>query len=114
MAKKKRYHQSVKDRMSESRGMERYETVKHMRSTEQYAGDRERKRMEYEDSRMIHEDHNAVANLPQNVMMKPWPKSVYATYNLDDTISGIDYQMWEDSDMKKSNKYKRGRFPEKY
>ena len=99
---------------SRSSGMERYETVKNMRRTEEYAGDRERKRMEYEDSRMIHEDHSAVANLPQNVMMKPWPKSVYATYHLDDTISGIDYQMWEDSDMKKSNKYKRSRFPEKY
>jgi len=37
MAKKKRYHQSVKDRMSESRGMERYETVKNMRRTEEYA-----------------------------------------------------------------------------
>ena len=42
-------------------------------------------------SRMIQEDHNAVANLPQEVHYKPWPKQpVGVGYYLDDTIDGID------------------------
>lgn len=109
MAKKKRYYQSRKDRMDESRGMARK-----FRKMEEYAGEGQRNRMEYEDSKMIHEDHSQVANLPQQVMMKAWPDSVYARYNLNDTISGIDVQMYDDSEMKKSNGYKRGKFPEKY
>ena len=59
-----------------------------------YAGVDSRRRMEKEDSMMISEDHSAIANMPQQVMMKMWPGS----YNgeglegLDDTIRGINNQ----------------------
>lgn len=46
---------------------------------------------ENEMSKMIHEDHSAVANLPQQPVMKPYPKAPYGnSYYLDDTITGID------------------------
>lgn len=46
---------------------------------------------EMEMSKMIREDRGAVANLPQEVHYKPWPKQpIGNNYYLDDTISGID------------------------
>lgn len=76
---------------------------------EEYAGYDPRRRREYEDSMMINEDHNAVANLPQDVKYHEWPKTDYARYHLDDTLRGVDKQI--DDDMKKK---KKEQFPEKY
>lgn len=84
----KRYHQSRKDRMDERKGMDR--------RLGEYAGYDAKRRQELEDSGMIHEDHSAVANLPQEVMMKPWPKRPYLDYELDDTIREVDDQMGDD------------------
>ena len=59
-----------------------------------YAGMEPRRRQEMEDAGMIHEDHSAIANLPQQVMIKPYPKTDhYMPEGLDDTISGIDRQI---------------------
>ncbi len=59
-----------------------------------YEGKADRRKMEMQDSSMISEDHSAVANMPQGVMMKSWPKvDSYMPEGLDDTISGIDRQM---------------------
>lgn len=102
MAKRKRYHQSVKDRMAESRGMERH-------YAEAYAGMDPRRRLEMEDSGMIHEDRSAPANLPQGVKYHPWPQTGYSKYRLDDTIRGVDKQMDDDMKMQKKEQY-----PEKY
>lgn len=100
---KKRYYQSKKDRLDESRGMKEY-----------YAGKDERRRMEYEDSMMIREDRNAVANLPQDVIMKEYPRADYGDgFRLNDTIRGVDAQMAEDKSGERKN-HKSGRFPEKY
>jgi hypothetical protein len=61
---------------------------------EYYAGSGARRRQELEDGGMIHEDHSAIANLPQNVMMKPYPKTgPYMPEDLDDRIEGVDRQM---------------------
>ena len=51
----------------------------------------------------ISESKSSVANMPQEVSYKPWPKGGhYEDYYLDDTISGIDKQMDEDgAKMKK-------------
>lgn len=66
---------------------------------EMYAGMEPRRRQELEDAGMIHEDHNAIANMPQNVMIKKYPKT--GPYNpeiLDDTIESVDAQMdYDDS-----------------
>jgi hypothetical protein len=68
-----------------------------------YAGGGARRRMELEDGGMIHEDHSAIANLPQNVMMKPYPKTgPYMPEDLDDRIEGVDRQMdFDDSQRRK-------------
>jgi len=100
---KKRYYQSKKDRRDESRGMKEY-----------YDKMDPRRRRELEDSMMISEDHSAMANLPQNVMMKEYPKAPYLVdgdMNLNDTIRGVDEQMWKDSH---GRDLKKDKYPEKY
>lgn len=60
-----------------------------------YAGELARRTQEMQDAGMIHEDRSAIANLPQNVMIKPYSKSPssYIPENLNDDISGIDKQI---------------------
>ena len=68
---------------------------------EEYAGIDERRAMEARDSRMIGEDRSAIANLPQQVIMKEYPKMHgYLPENLDDTDSGIMRQVGEDNAQK--------------
>jgi len=86
----KRYHQSKKDRRDESKGMKR------RLSDGDYSGYDDRREMEARDSRMISEDHSAMANLPQQPVMKYYPRNDYERYDLDDTQSGIDRQMNDD------------------
>lgn len=70
-----------------------------------YAGMEPRRRQEMEDAGYIHEDHSAVANLPQNVIMKSYPKSgSYIPEGLEDTITGIDHQIDYD-DMKREEHF---------
>lgn len=98
----KRYHQSKKDRRDESRGM-KSGFIFHAYQ-EPYSGGMEaRRKQEMEDAGMIREDHNAVANLPQGVIMRPYPKTgPYLPEGIDDTISGIDRQMdFDDSQRSK-------------
>lgn len=47
-------------------------------------------RKDYEFSGMIKEDHKEVANLPQEVIMKFYPKCEYMEYEYDDTIRRVD------------------------
>ena len=50
-----------------------------------------RKGMDSDYMGMIHEDHSETANLPQGVVMKPYPRNKFMSgYELDDTIRGID------------------------
>ena len=71
---------------------------------EHYSGHEERRKQEREDAGMIHEDHNAVANLPQEVMMKMYPNADYGMpEELDDTIRGIDRQMDKDDSKRKEH-----------
>lgn len=59
-----------------------------------YAGMDSRRHQEREDSGMIRENHAAIANLPQEVRITPYPKAgYYIPEVLDDTIRGIDKQM---------------------
>lgn len=51
---------------------------------------------------MIKNDYSQIANMPQNVMMKPWPDGgSYMPERLDDTIVGINKQVSAD-DSKRS------------
>ena len=94
MAQKKRYYSS--------NGMR----------PEYYAGYDARNRQELEDSGMIREDRSAIANLPQEVMFKAYPKGDYLRYDLDDTIKGVDVQM--NDDVRKELTKVGKKYPEKY
>ncbi len=64
---------------------------------EYYAGMEGRKTQEMEDGGMIREDHSAIANMPQNIIMKAYPKPEnFLPEDLDDTIMGVDRQMSKD------------------
>ena len=63
--------------------------------------------MERQDSSMLSADNSAVANMPQQVKYHAWPKGAgYASYNLDDTISGIDKQTSADESGMKRHRSK--------
>ena len=63
-------------------------------------------------SGMIREDRSAFANLPQQLVVKYWPKNIYTmNESLDDTLRGVDQQI--DSD-KRGGKRKKGSNPSKY
>jgi len=76
--------------------------MKSMRSAEHYAGSDAKRTQEAEDGGMIREDRRAIANLPQEVMIKPYPMTgPYMPEDLDDTIRGIDRQMDEDDSQRR-------------
>lgn len=59
-----------------------------------YEGAEGKRRQEMMDGMMIKEDHSAIANMPQGVVIRPYPKSEhYMPESLDDTIKGVDHQM---------------------
>lgn len=73
---------------------------------EYYAGMPAKKRQEIEDASMIHEDQNAIANLPQYVKIAPYPMSYkYLPEGLDDTIRGVDSQIDYDDDQRSDHFY---------
>ena len=75
-----------------------------------YEGMGARRTQEMQDAGMIRENPSAIANLPQEVMIKPWPDGgSYMPENLGDTIRGVDKQM-EADDSKRMEHLK----PHKY
>lgn len=69
-----------------------------------------RRKTEYRDGEMLNEDRSAIANMPQNIMMKQYPMPVYGMpENLDDGIRGVDNQITADSQAIRRNLY-----PKKY
>ena len=76
-----------------------------------YEGMEGRRTQEMQDAGMIREDRSEVANMPQEVMYKGWPKPSYGMMDerLDDSISGVNRQMDRDEDQGK-----RGMNPHKY
>lgn len=71
---------------------------------EGYAGELARRTQEMQDAGMIREDRSAIANMPQEVMIKEYPKAGdYLPENLDDSIRGVDRQI--DLDDSKRRKH---------
>lgn len=59
-----------------------------------YAGIDERRKLEHLDGMMISEDHSAMANMPQEWTIKPWPDhNAYLPEDIDDTIRGVNAQI---------------------
>jgi hypothetical protein len=109
----KRYHSSHR-RADHARDMHNDERhtgrdgglIGNFKHSDHYAGMESRRRMEMEDAGMIHEDHRAIANLPQEVMIKPYPKTgPYMPEGLDDTIRGVDQQMRFDGSQRAKHFY---------
>lgn len=89
---KKRYHASAREH--NRYGEEDGPAIVQKQMPEYYAGEQARFRQEMQDAGMIREDHSAVANLPQNVIMRPYPRAEgYLPEVLDDSIRGIDMQV---------------------
>ena len=83
-----------------------------MKSRDLYSGKTSRREIESRDAGMISEDKSAIANLPQNVIMKAYPECAYDSYNLNDNIHGIDVQVRDDV---MGGKRKSGQpYPSKY
>lgn len=121
----KRYHQSMHDRMDESRGMRKREIIDHMRDefNDEYRHDKDGERGMYAHMReevgvgpanrrslekdgMIYEDARAIANLPQEVMIRSYPRTgPYMPTALDDTIRGVDGQMDYDDNKRSKHFY---------
>lgn len=73
-------------------------------SAERYSGMESRRTQEMQDAGMIRENPSAIANLPQEVMIKAYPMSgPYMPEGLDDSIRGVDGQMdYDDSQRRKT------------
>ena len=55
---------------------------------------------------MIHEDHRAIANMPQEVMIKAYPMvGPYMPEDLDDSSRAVDAQMNYDDAQREANFY---------
>lgn len=77
---------------------------RHYVSEGAYAGEAARKRMERHDGGMINDDMSAVANLPQEVMYKPWPTvDEYLPENLRDDLGSVDAQMRMDNGKRRAH-----------
>jgi hypothetical protein len=98
----KRHHSST-------RGSDDGGVIGNFKHREMYAGMDSRRHMEREDGGMIYENHAAIANLPQEVMIKPYPRTgPYMPEGIDDTIRGVDKQMDHDDSQRR-----RGFLPKK-
>ena len=65
-----------------------------------------RRTQEMQDGGMIREDLRAIANLPQEVMIKPYPRTgPYLPEGIDDTIRGVDMQMDYDDSQRSAHLY---------
>lgn len=73
---------------------------------ENYMGMEPSMRRGLEDNDMIHENHRAIANLPQEVMIKSYPMSgSYMREELNDDISGVDAQIGYDDAKRREHFY---------
>lgn len=75
-------------------------------AAQEYMGMPTAMRRGLERPEMIYEDHRAIANLPQEVMIKAYPKSgPYLPEGLDDTGVGVDRQMDYDDSQRRAHFY---------
>lgn len=78
--------------------------TKMLKHREYYAGEEGKRTQEMEDGGMLHEDRSCVANMPSELMMKPYPKNGnYLPEDLDDTLTGIDRQINMDDRKRKEH-----------
>ncbi len=72
--------------------------------SEPYAGSDARRTQEMQDAGMIRENPAAIANLPQEVMIKAYPMTgPYLPEVLEDSIIGVDEQMDKDDSQRRKH-----------
>lgn len=109
----KRYHQDGV--MKRVKRLEKHEVSEHNVPVSKlgsafYDGYDNRRREERESGEMIREDRSAIANLPQSVVMREYPRTHgIVTPELDDTMRVVD-----ESNAMDERKSKHERFPSKY
>ncbi len=118
----KRYYQGLRDRLDESRADHRrnkYNDEKHsdkdgdygllrgpLTEAEDYMGMPTSMRRGLERPEMIYEDRRAIANLPQEVMIKAYPRTgPYMPEAIDDTGRGVDRQIDFDDEKRREHFY---------
>lgn len=98
-AEKRTYHES-----KSKKGMGSYERDMYRPEHGYYEGMKARREQEMRDADMIQEDRSAIANLPQESMMKMYPQDRdYLKEGLDDTIRGVDGQIDMDNKGRDKN-----------
>lgn len=114
MAKKRHHSSSVNHHADHFNDEVRHQKDKGARGmfrrpeshAELYAGMDASKRRQLEDSQMIHENPRAIANLPQEVMIKPYPMAgSYMREMLNDDVSGVDAQINFDDSQRRAHFY---------
>lgn len=95
--KSKRFHASGVDRSVVGKG--------------EYEGVHGRKSLESADFGMFGESKSSFANMPQEMVLKAFPKAGrYSDYGIDDTVRGIDKQMDEDGAAMKREMKTKGKY----
>ena len=93
----KRFHSSGVDRSVVGKG--------------DYEGSHGRKSLESADFAMFGESRSSFANMPQELVLKPFPKGGrYSDYGIDDTVRGIDKQMNDDGAGLKAHMKTKGKY----
>ena len=64
------------------------------------------------NKKMFLNDRSSFANMPQNVIMSPYPSTPYFNYDLNDDMKGIDVQISDD--MRKERRKRGQAYPEKW
>lgn len=87
----KRYYQSKRDRMDERAGEARSMAKKeYKKAGRDWAMYKENEYKMHEKPDMLHEDHSAPFNMPQQAFMKYYGNTEHVNEYLNDGISGID------------------------
>lgn len=102
----KESHGGSEDPKKYSAGTRGKEAHMYKPGSEQIAGTDPRRTDEMQAAGMIRMDTSKIANLPQEVMIKPYPATgPYLPEGLNDTIAGVDKQMDYDDDKRRDTFY---------
>jgi|FreactcultuFSWF8_1027224.scaffolds.fasta_scaffold01114_6 hypothetical protein len=93
-----RYHESKKKSLGKGERADERDMFRPEKMEGYYEGDMSRRTQEMQDAGMIREDRSQIANLPQGVMIKMYPRERdYMPEGIDDTIRGVDGQIGLDN-----------------
>lgn len=96
-----RYHESKKKSLGKGERADERDIFRPEKMEGYYEDNMSRRTQEMQDAGMIREDRSQIANLPQGVMIKMYPKERnYMPEGIDDTIRGVDGQIDLDNSLR--------------